>query len=68
MWDIGGQDSLRPSWSTYYANCDVSLIIIEIVFLFCFYFTLVMLLDFASYYKLNIRKSFISFYKICLET
>jgi len=24
MWDIGGQESLRSSWSTYYANSDVS--------------------------------------------
>ena len=23
MWDIGGQESLRSSWSTYYANSDV---------------------------------------------
>jgi len=25
MWDIGGQESLRSSWSTYYANSDVSI-------------------------------------------
>ena len=23
MWDIGGQDSLRSSWDTYYANTEV---------------------------------------------
>jgi len=23
MWDIGGQESLRPSWSTYYVNTRV---------------------------------------------
>lgn len=23
MWDIGGQDSLRPSWSTYYTGAKV---------------------------------------------
>ena len=25
MWDIGGQETLRSSWSTYYSNSDVSL-------------------------------------------
>ncbi len=24
MWDIGGQESLRQSWATYYANTEVS--------------------------------------------
>ena len=24
MWDIGGQDSLRQSWSTYFSNANVS--------------------------------------------
>lgn len=24
MWDIGGQETLRSSWSTYYAHSDVS--------------------------------------------
>ena len=24
MWDIGGQDALRSSWDTYYANTEVS--------------------------------------------
>eukprot|EP00002_Diphylleia_rotans_P009799 TRINITY_DN2013_c0_g4_i2.p1 TRINITY_DN2013_c0_g4~~TRINITY_DN2013_c0_g4_i2.p1 ORF type:complete len:109 (-),score=20.80 TRINITY_DN2013_c0_g4_i2:1039-1365(-) len=24
MWDIGGQESLRTSWSTYYSNTHVS--------------------------------------------
>ena len=23
MWDIGGQDSLRQSWATYYSNTNV---------------------------------------------
>lgn len=23
MWDIGGQESLRSSWSTYYSNTEV---------------------------------------------
>ena len=23
MWDIGGQESLRTSWNTYYANTEV---------------------------------------------
>lgn len=26
MWDIGGQESLRPSWSTYYVNTKVLII------------------------------------------
>lgn len=25
MWDIGGQDSLRTAWNTYYANTEVSI-------------------------------------------
>jgi small GTP-binding protein len=25
MWDIGGQESLRASWHTYYQNTDVGL-------------------------------------------
>ena len=29
MWDIGGQESLRSSWSTYYANSDVSQCIVS---------------------------------------
>jgi len=29
MWDIGGQDSLRPSWSTYYANCDFIILVVD---------------------------------------
>lgn len=24
MWDIGGQESLRSSWNTYYSNTEVS--------------------------------------------
>lgn len=26
MWDLGGQQSLRAAWSTYYTNTEVSLI------------------------------------------
>ena len=26
MWDIGGQDALRSSWDTYYANTEVSVV------------------------------------------
>lgn len=25
MWDIGGQESLRASWNTYYANTEARL-------------------------------------------
>ena len=25
MWDIGGQESLRASWNTYYSNSEVTL-------------------------------------------
>lgn len=25
MWDLGGQQSLRAAWSTYYTNTEVSL-------------------------------------------
>lgn len=24
MWDIGGQESLRSSWNTYYSNTEVT--------------------------------------------
>lgn len=24
MWDLGGQESLRSAWSTYYTNTEVS--------------------------------------------
>ena len=27
MWDIGGQESLRSAWNTYYTNTEVSLTI-----------------------------------------
>lgn len=27
MWDIGGQDALRSSWDTYYANTEVSVVL-----------------------------------------
>ncbi|XP_078487887.1 ADP-ribosylation factor-like protein 5A [Ciona intestinalis] len=29
MWDIGGQDSLRSSWTTYYANCDFVILVVD---------------------------------------
>lgn len=29
MWDIGGQDSLRMSWSTYYANTRAVIMVID---------------------------------------
>nr|CAB3222912.1 ADP-ribosylation factor-like protein 5A [Phallusia mammillata] len=29
MWDIGGQESLRSSWSTYYANSDFIILVID---------------------------------------
>lgn len=32
MWDIGGQDSLRASWDTYYANTEVSIIVLHDVY------------------------------------
>ena len=25
MWDLGGQDSLRAAWNTYYSNTEVSI-------------------------------------------
>ena len=27
MWDIGGQESLRSSWNTYYTNTEVCFLI-----------------------------------------
>lgn len=29
MWDIGGQESLRSSWSTYYTNADFLIMVID---------------------------------------
>ncbi|XP_028405408.1 ADP-ribosylation factor-like protein 5B [Dendronephthya gigantea] len=29
MWDIGGQDALRSSWDTYYANTEFVIIVID---------------------------------------
>lgn len=29
MWDIGGQESLRASWSTYYANSDFVILVVD---------------------------------------
>lgn len=31
MWDLGGQQSLRAAWSTYYSNTEVSLFIISLI-------------------------------------
>ena len=27
MWDLGGQESLRAAWNTYYSNTEVSCIV-----------------------------------------
>eukprot|EP00002_Diphylleia_rotans_P009798 TRINITY_DN2013_c0_g4_i1.p1 TRINITY_DN2013_c0_g4~~TRINITY_DN2013_c0_g4_i1.p1 ORF type:complete len:183 (-),score=35.18 TRINITY_DN2013_c0_g4_i1:672-1220(-) len=29
MWDIGGQESLRTSWSTYYSNTHIVILVID---------------------------------------
>ncbi|KRY92881.1 ADP-ribosylation factor-like protein 5B [Trichinella pseudospiralis] len=29
MWDIGGQDSLRASWNTYYTNTEFVILVID---------------------------------------
>src|SRR5579872_6030534 len=29
MWDIGGQEALRSSWSTYYANTEFVILVID---------------------------------------
>lgn len=29
MWDIGGQESLRASWNTYYANTEFVILVID---------------------------------------
>jgi len=29
MWDLGGQESLRVSWATYYSNCDFIILVID---------------------------------------
>ena len=29
MWDIGGQDSLRTSWSTYFADSDFVIFVVD---------------------------------------
>jgi len=29
MWDIGGQETLRSSWSTYYSNSDFVILVID---------------------------------------
>ena len=30
MWDLGGQESLRAAWNTYYSNTEVSIFLKEI--------------------------------------
>lgn len=36
MWDIGGQESLRSSWNTYYTNTEVRLVAKDgFTFTFC---------------------------------
>ena len=34
MWDLGGQESLRAAWNTYYSNTEVSvnLVVIFVIF------------------------------------
>ncbi|VDL65747.1 unnamed protein product [Nippostrongylus brasiliensis] len=29
MWDIGGQESLRSSWSSYYSHTDVMVVVVD---------------------------------------
>ncbi|KAM3180584.1 ADP-ribosylation factor-like protein 5A [Hymenolepis weldensis] len=29
MWDLGGQESLRPTWSTYYAGSEFVILVID---------------------------------------
>ena len=29
MWDIGGQESLRNSWSTYFADSDFVIFVVD---------------------------------------
>lgn len=29
MWDIGGQESLRATWNTYFTNTKVSVIVVS---------------------------------------
>ena len=29
MWDIGGQDSLRNSWNTYFADSDFVIFVVD---------------------------------------
>lgn len=29
MWDIGGQESLRSSWTTYYSNTEFLVLVID---------------------------------------
>ena len=33
MWDLGGQESLRASWNTYYANTQVKIYCLHIMLL-----------------------------------
>ncbi|NWZ73791.1 ARL5A protein, partial [Acrocephalus arundinaceus] len=29
MWDIGGQESLRSSWNTYYTNTEFVIVVVD---------------------------------------
>ncbi len=29
IWDLGGQQSLRPFWATYYKNCDAVIMVVD---------------------------------------
>ena len=29
MWDLGGQEKLRPSWSTYYADTNAVIMVVD---------------------------------------
>ena len=29
MWDLGGQESLRTAWNTYYSNTELIILVIE---------------------------------------
>ena len=29
IWDLGGQQNLRPFWATYYKNCDAVIMVVD---------------------------------------
>ena len=41
MWDLGGQESLRAAWNTYYSNTEVS---VNLVLIFVIFFDIQKLL------------------------